>query len=106
LEALDRRLRVVADDGLRQLEDVGLDRAAHEGAHVGSGHARAGGERTELRELLIDAFAVRADGGAEIVDRLRRELDAKERGPRGDPASELARTEPRDVLDPPARRLD
>src|SRR6266536_3579703 len=82
---------------LGELEDVRLDRAAHE---------RAGGERPELGELLVHPLAVRADRAAELVDRLGGQLDPQQGGPGRDPATELLRLQAPDVLDRPARRLD
>src|SRR5438132_7227252 len=57
----DRDTRVLANDGLRQLEDAGLDRPAHERADISRRDRRACGIRAELLHFLFDTLGVAPD---------------------------------------------
>ena len=105
LERSDRGRRVVANDGLRELEDVRLDRAGDQAAHVVGGHHRAAGVGAELLHLLLDALGVGAHRRGQHRHGLGSDLDTVQPSARFDPTRNLSRRQALDPLDrSPGRR--
>ena len=98
LEERNRLTMISSNDRFGELEDVRLDRAAHERAHVRGAHRRATRVRAELLHLVLDALGIRTERERQRVHRVRLERDLMQPRAGADPALHLERQQAFDPL--------
>jgi len=105
LEERDCLAMATSDDRLRELEDVRLDRATHQRAHVRGAHRRSVRVCPELLHLVLDALGIGTQRERERVHRVGLQDDFVQTSARADPAPHLERHQALDTLRPSADRL-